>query len=79
MKEKNTNHSEPMVTHAPVHPSLFTLLILPFGIISGWICDRMKRQNAYLLFGPFKCPYLPDDLYGRVGIYALGPTGNAKY
>jgi len=37
MKEKNTNHSEPMVTHAPVHPSLFTLLILPFGIISGYI------------------------------------------
>ncbi len=37
MQLNNTSHSEPNSTHIPVHPSIFTLLILPFGIITGYI------------------------------------------
>jgi hypothetical protein len=123
LKTNNANHSAIISEHTPVHPSIFTLLILPLGIMTGyitvtlaylfskegiqvekvaalvaggvlshifkfiwaplldsmlslkkwylianvisalgilamllcllggWICDRMKRQNAYLLFG----------------------------
>lgn len=31
MINKNNPHSETISTHIPVHPSIFTLLILPFG------------------------------------------------
>ena len=50
MKEKNTNHSEPIVTHAPVHPSLFTLLILyAFMIMVGTTQAQPKPTEPYLM------------------------------
>ena len=37
MKTNNTIRSFVIKSHNPTHPSLFTLLILPFGIITGYI------------------------------------------
>jgi hypothetical protein len=98
MKFKNPIQIEAIESQKPAHPSLFTLLILPLGIMTGyvtvtlaylfskegisvekvaalvaavllphifkfiwapavgcllggWICDRINRQSAYLLFG----------------------------
>ena len=37
MKPKNTLYSEIIAAHNPVHPSVFTLLILPLGIMTGYV------------------------------------------
>lgn len=37
MKATNTIHSEAIAFHTPVHPSVFTLLILPLGIMTGYV------------------------------------------
>jgi PAT family beta-lactamase induction signal transducer AmpG len=37
MKSNNTIHSETIAAHSPVHPSVFTLLMLPYGIMSGYV------------------------------------------
>lgn len=37
MKANNTIHSESVASHTPVHPSVFTFLIIPFGIMSGYV------------------------------------------
>ncbi len=37
MKATNTIHSEVIAFHTPVHPSVFTLLILPLGIMTGYV------------------------------------------
>ena len=37
MKKNNTIHSEPIASHTPVHPSVFTMLILPLGIMGGYV------------------------------------------
>jgi MFS family permease len=37
MIDKDTNYSAAISAHNPVHPSIFTVLILPFGIITGYI------------------------------------------
>ena len=37
MKANNTIHSESVASHTPVHPSVFTLLILPNGIMTGYV------------------------------------------
>jgi MFS transporter, PAT family, beta-lactamase induction signal transducer AmpG len=37
MKANNTIHSEVIAAHTPVHPSVFTLLMIPFGIMTGYV------------------------------------------
>jgi MFS family permease len=37
MRSNNSIIAESVATYTPVHPSVFTLLILPFGIITGYI------------------------------------------
>ena len=37
MTTNDTSHSEITASHLPIHPSIFTLLIQPFGIITGYI------------------------------------------
>ena len=49
MKEKNTSHSEPIVTLAPVHPSLFTLLILyAFMLMAGTTQAQTKYTEPFM-------------------------------
>jgi PAT family beta-lactamase induction signal transducer AmpG len=37
METNNFVHSKTTASHTPVHPSVFTLLILPFGIMTGYV------------------------------------------
>jgi hypothetical protein len=37
METNNIVHSETIVFHTPVHPAIFTLLILPYGILGGYV------------------------------------------
>ncbi|MEI7830718.1 MAG: MFS transporter [Prolixibacteraceae bacterium] len=37
MQTNNIEHSESIVAHTLVHPSVFTLLMLPFGIMTGYV------------------------------------------
>ena len=37
MERNDIDHSETSESHTPVHPSIFTLLMLPFGIMTGYV------------------------------------------
>ena len=37
MKANHNGSSNPVASRIPVHPSVFTLLLIPYGIMSGYV------------------------------------------